>query len=231
MKESAALPSMNPNDPTWIIIEAALTRASDVASRHGYSWVGRSCSVVSAIALWCVMWNRNWTERQNGTWALDGLGPITRDVSHIGLAYADHYLDRRANSGRGMPTEQAIIQTETYAAVKKTIVGLKGMESWKDKPDPKFGDEAYARWAPVVGKYLEVLARENRCKPLSAPTPEHKSWAYQGVKDGEADYAVNKSLNNDPAFFAALQVRASIPVPPECRPRLSDLIPDLNLGG
>lgn len=221
----------DPNNPTWITIKAALARAGKVAATNGYVWKGESCRVVSAIALWCVMWTRNYDKKVAPTWAVDGLGPLPDYPGTFSLAYTDHYLNQRAFTGLGRPIAVANIKGDVYEGAKKSIIDLKNVRTpaqIRQAPGP---GGAYEKWlgepardiaemlAPRIkslGDYLERLMQENKCRPLSNPGPEEKSWREQGATDGAEDYQANKDLDTVPIWLPTIERRARIVVPDEC---------------
>src|SRR5689334_11935132 len=99
------------NDHTWKYIVTALDRASAYARSRRYSWKGRSCYLVSALALDLVM-----TTRHGGKMWMDHSSALeTSNPDDINLAYADHYLDMRGRAGKFGPKAGLALKAGAYA--------------------------------------------------------------------------------------------------------------------
>jgi hypothetical protein len=196
----------DPNDPTWAYVSKALDLGRWHARRNGYVFKGECCFVVAAIALGAVIHTRRGhaitSGPRKGTYLID-----TDNPNDIALAYADHYLHMRGEAARLGPHGRAKLelQTRAYDDIKGGIARMRDIpedQGWVDLP----GTRTAVRAAPVraLGKALDWLLRESD-KPLSKPTEESFYWGLQGINDGMRDHAANPGIDNEPAWFRALQ--------------------------
>lgn len=211
----------DPKDPTWQYISLALIRGRTYARARGHSWKGDSCFFASSLALGLVMQTRN----GSATWSLGDGGPTlaTDDPTSIDLAYADHYLNMRANTGFwGRPGQVSnVVATQGYDLAKKAVFGLKSQRTPFPEllPNPlnpaslqpdsvKLVQAFRSIFGGIVAPLGDALGnalQESPSKPLSAPTLESVFWANLGTSDGLSDFKGSSIA----AEFQALQKYSS----------------------
>lgn len=196
----------DPNDHAWVYVTKALDLGRSHAARNRYRFKGECCYVVAAIALGAVILTRRGITIGTGPRKGEYLIPTT-NPRDIALAYADHYLHMRGEAGRLGPAGRwkLELQTKTYHSVKRGVARMRDIpedKEWVHVP----GTKTDVRAAPVrgIGKVLDWMLRESD-QPLSTPTEESLYWGLQGITDGIADYEANPGIDNDPAWFRALQ--------------------------